>query len=71
MPPRCDAMIVVGGQGELQYQTLAIYDVQALCPQVIWIGRAAELEPSDTAGEGFYWNHCGRVHAWVDYKGGL
>ncbi len=47
---RCDAMIVVGGRESSN--TRRLYELcLAQCPQVIWIGRAAELEPSALRGK--------------------
>ena len=42
---RCDAMVVIGGRESSNTKRLAEL-CKALCPQVVWIERAAELEPS-------------------------
>ena len=42
---RCDAMVVIGGRESSNTKRLAEL-CGALCPKVVWIERAAELEPS-------------------------
>jgi ribosomal protein S1/(E)-4-hydroxy-3-methyl-but-2-enyl pyrophosphate reductase len=42
---RCEAMIVIGGRESSNTKRL-VELCEALCPQVVWIERAAELEPS-------------------------
>ncbi len=42
---RCDAMVVIGGRESSNTRRLAEL-CKALCPTVVWIERAAELEPS-------------------------
>ena len=43
---RSDAMVVIGGRGSSNTKRLAEL-CGALCPMVVWIERAAELEPSN------------------------
>ena len=42
---QCDAMVVIGGRESSNTKRLAEL-CKALCPKVVWIERAAELEPS-------------------------
>ncbi len=67
---RSDAMVVIGGRESSNTKRLA-----ELCRGTLSHGRldrtgggAGTFQP---VSEGFYWNHCGRIHACVDNKGGL
>ena len=50
MASQSDAMIVIGGRESSNTRRLTEL-CTALCPQVLWIERAEELEPSNLYGK--------------------